>query len=156
VLAYGPQNSREQLSTLDRILEKNPVWFGEKSGMKCGLEKNPVHLEKNPVFFEEKTGINTKSLRAPNTTIVAPPSLLLPKNSLRRLPAHSRALMRCCPRRTELAEDDENVSAGLLCWVYTTIQQYNSCYQNESLDFDPLYYWAGPTAPKVGKILESE
>ncbi len=32
---------------------ENPVWFGEKSGMKCGLEKNPVLLEKNPVFLEK-------------------------------------------------------------------------------------------------------
>ncbi len=51
-VAYGPQNSREQSSTLDWI-------SGEKSGisggMKSGLEKNPVLLEKNPVKMEKKS-----------------------------------------------------------------------------------------------------
>jgi hypothetical protein len=40
VLAYGPHNRQELSNTIHRILEENPVLFGEKSGMKCDLEKN--------------------------------------------------------------------------------------------------------------------
>jgi hypothetical protein len=55
VLAYGPQNSREQSSTLDWISGEKSGISGEKSGMKSGLEKNPVFLEKNPVKMEENS-----------------------------------------------------------------------------------------------------
>ncbi len=56
MLAYGLQNSREQSSTLDWISGENlkSGISGEKSGMKSGLEKNPVLLEENPVKMEKK------------------------------------------------------------------------------------------------------
>jgi hypothetical protein len=64
VLAYGPHNSREQSSKLDWILENNPVWFGQKSGMKYDLEKIQVILEnKNGIMVSgEKSGICTRKL----------------------------------------------------------------------------------------------
>jgi hypothetical protein len=53
VLAYRPQKSREQSSTLDRISGEKSGISGGKSGMKCSLEKNQVLFEKNPVKMEK-------------------------------------------------------------------------------------------------------
>jgi hypothetical protein len=60
MLAYGPQNSREQSSTLDRKTGEKSGTTGGQSGMKCKLEKNPVHWvlvqpEKNLVYPEKNS-----------------------------------------------------------------------------------------------------
>jgi hypothetical protein len=55
VLAYGPQNSREQSSTLDWDTGEKSAATGEKCGSKFDPEKNPVQPEKNPGFPEKNS-----------------------------------------------------------------------------------------------------
>ncbi len=55
MLAYRPQNSREQSSTLDWDTGENSVTTGEKSGSKFKPEKNTVQPEKNPGFPEKNS-----------------------------------------------------------------------------------------------------
>ncbi len=55
MLAYGPQNSREQSSTLDWDTGEKSGTTGEKSGSKFKAEENPVQPEKNPGFPEKKS-----------------------------------------------------------------------------------------------------
>jgi hypothetical protein len=66
--------TEQSTSTLDRILEKNPVWFREKSCMKCGLDKDQVYLEKNPVFLEKKSV--SESIRIPHSEPCLPFALI--------------------------------------------------------------------------------
>ncbi len=55
VLAYGPQKSREQSSTLGWDTGEKSGISGEKSGSEFKPEKNPVQPEKNPGFPEKNS-----------------------------------------------------------------------------------------------------